>query len=109
MSEKIYVGNAREKSFNDGGSVINVHLTLNNIKEYYEKYGYEAKNGDKRIKLNISERREQGEYGETHTVTIDTWKPESAGDSDPFGEKAEEDKNIQEAQGVTPIEDDIPF
>ncbi len=107
MSEKIYVGNGREKEFDSGGSVINVHLTLNNMKSLFEQYGYTAKNGDMRIKLNIASRKEQGTYGETHTVTVDTWKPEEVGDSDPFGEQ--NSQTIQEAQDAGKFEDDIPF
>ncbi|MCK5611516.1 hypothetical protein KAR91_57125 [Candidatus Pacearchaeota archaeon] len=100
MSEKIYVGNGREKEFDSGGSVINVHLTLNNMKSLFEEYGYTAKNGDMRIKLNIASRKEQGTYGETHTVTVDTWKPGDNSETDPFGEAGNEEEQEPE---VTPV------
>lgn len=88
MADKIYLGSGKEKVFNDGGSVISVHLTLNDIADHFKNYGYTATNGDKRIKLNIGSRREIGTYGETHTVVLDTWKPDSAGNNDPFGEQS---------------------
>lgn len=105
MSEKIYLGSAREKHFDTGGSVINVHLTLNDIKEYYEKYGYKAKNGDKRIKINITPRRETGMYGETHNVTLDTWTPDGASNADPFGE----DGGSENGSSKKDDDSDIPF
>ncbi len=33
------------------------------------------------VNLNISERKEQWKYGETHTVTINTWQPEKKEES----------------------------
>lgn len=83
MAEKIYVGSGKEKVFDGGGSVISVHLTLNDMGKYFEEYGYTASNGDKRIKLKIGSRREIGNYGESHTVELDTWKPDQV--ADPFG------------------------
>ncbi len=77
MIEKIYVGSAKEKTFSDGGSVIEVSLTLDGMADHFKAYGFTANSGKKIIKLKISKRRSVGQYGETHTVEVDTWKPDA--------------------------------
>ena len=90
-TEKIYVGTAKKKTFDDGGSTINIVMSLDGMKEHFEKYGFITDKGMHKIKLIVSERREADQYGNTHYVTIDTWKPES-----------------QETPSEN-FEDDIPF
>ncbi len=75
--EKIYVGSGKLKVFNNGGSIIDIALTLDGIGAYFEKYGFTTKNGKKMIRLVLSERREADKFGNTHTLTINTWKPEN--------------------------------
>ena len=94
MSEKIYVGSAKEKTFNDGGSVIEVSLTLDGMADYFKAYGFTANSGKKIIKLKISKRRSVGQYGETHTVEVDTWKP---------------DANRAQSPASSTDDDDTPF
>lgn len=77
MSEKIYIGTAKEKIFDDGGSIIDIMLSLDGMKEHFEKYGFITDKGMHKIKLILSKRREPDQYGNTHYVTLNTWKPES--------------------------------
>jgi hypothetical protein len=67
MSDKIYI-KATVKKSNYGlkfsGKAEDV---INQIKENTNEKGY--------FNWNISERKEVGKYGETHYVTVDTWKP----------------------------------
>ncbi len=93
--EKIYVGSGKEKSFDNGGSIINLTIGLDGIKEYFEKYGFTTDQGKKKLKLIVSKRREIDQYGNSHYVTVDTWKPEQQQES------FQQDKKIDE--------DDIPF
>jgi hypothetical protein len=52
---------------------------LNGIKELFDKYGFtSSKTGKKILKLKVGRRKSVGNYGETHTLTVDTWKPDSA-------------------------------
>jgi len=93
MSEKIYIGSGKKKTFNNGGEIISITIGLDGLKELYEKYGFETDAGKKKLKLNVSARREVDQYGNTHYVTVDTWKPEQ-----------------QPASGQDDFEDDtIPF
>lgn len=69
-NEKIYVGNGR--SFGEFGQ-IGISLCLSNLpKEHFTT----DKNGKKYIKLNVSPRKEPDNYGNTHSVSVNTWKKE---------------------------------
>jgi hypothetical protein len=108
--EKIYVGNGKIHNFPDGGSQIKLRLTLDGLKELHEKYGFTTDAGKHILTLIVNEKRNVDQYGNTHTLTVDTWKPDSArsnagnnsGSSAP--NKSEPEKNN------TPQDDsDIPF
>jgi predicted RNA-binding protein (virulence factor B family) len=45
------------------------------IKERAKEHVTEFK-GKKYINLTVSKKRETDQYGKTHTVTVNTWKPE---------------------------------
>ena len=77
MSDKIFVGSATKKEFPNGGHVITVHLECDDLEKYFNEFGYINKRGKHVVKLKISQRREVGKFGDTHTVEIDTWKPDS--------------------------------
>lgn len=69
MAEKIYCGNG--KAFGNYGQ-IGVSVCLTDLpKKHITEY-----NGKKYIKLKISPRKEVDKYGNTHSVEVDTWKPE---------------------------------
>jgi|TARA_R110000787_G_scaffold106310_1_gene213967 CelD/BcsL family acetyltransferase involved in cellulose biosynthesis len=85
MTDKIYVGSGVSKF--DGDQVA-CSLCLTDIpQEHMFEY-----NGKKYIKLIVQKKREADQYGKTHYVAIDTWKPEA---------KAEEK--------VVKQEPDLPF
>jgi len=94
MEDKIYIGSAKEKTFQDGGSVINIMLSLDGLNEHFKNYGFTTDQGKKKLKLVLSRRREIDQYGNSHYVTVDTWKPEQ--------------QNTPVAPAPIP-EDDIPF
>ncbi len=93
MSEKIFVGNAKKKTFQDGGSIINIMLDLDGMGEHFKNYGFTTDQGRKKIKLILSKRREVDQYGNEYYVTVDTWKPDQQAEGKPAGE----------------FKDDIPF
>jgi len=70
--EAIFCGNGKEVTFNDGGSIINMTLHLDKIKEHV--YDYEGK---KYVNLTIGANKDgANEYGKTHYVKINDFKPE---------------------------------
>ena len=93
MSDKIYIGSGKKKVFQDGGSVINCMITMDGLAQIFKDHGFTTQNGVKKLKLIIGKRREIDQYGNSHYVQIDTWKPEQKTTS----------------QQPEEFEDDIPF
>jgi len=81
--EKIYVGSGTSKF---DGNLISCSVCLTDLpQEHMFEY-----NGKKYIKLNVSAKKDGAdEYGKTHYIEVDTWKPEP--------------------KKVEPVEDDLPF
>ena len=84
MADKVYCGSGKEKRFDDGGSIIEVTIPVDELVSHAEVYGFTASSSGRRmIRLKIGRRRTVGTYGETHTVEVDTWKPgQNAGAGD---------------------------
>ena len=72
-SEKIYVGNGTEKF--DGG-IVQFSLNLTKLGKDAGEHMFDY-NGEKYIKLKVVKKREADEYGKTHYVEVDTFKPEA--------------------------------
>tara|TARA_R110001592_G_scaffold360883_1_gene670178 strand:+ start:821 stop:1093 length:273 start_codon:yes stop_codon:yes gene_type:complete len=86
-TEKIYVGNGVEKF---DGDMVSVSVNLTKLKTEGAEHIFDY-NGQKFIKLNINKNRDgANEYGKTHYVSVDTYKPEP--------------KKV-----VAQVEDDLPF
>jgi len=86
-TERFYVGNGVAKF--DGDQVA-CSLCLSDLpKEHVFEY-----EGKKYIKLKVTKKREVDQYGKSHYVEVDTWKPEQ--------------KQVQQSQQVQQ-DDDLPF
>ena len=70
--DKIYLGNGKE--FFDENE-IKFSLNLTKLKEAAEHF-FEFK-GNKYVKLKVCKKKETDEYGKTHYVQVDTFKPDS--------------------------------
>jgi len=69
MEEKIYVGSGKSKF---DGNLVSCSLCLTDLPvEHIYEY-----NNKKYIKLNVQKKKEEDQYGKTHSVSVDTWKPE---------------------------------
>ena len=79
MSDKIYCGNGKEKTFQDGGSIISVMLDLDTLEREFANYGFTTDQKKRKIRINVGKRREVDQYGNTHLISIDTWKPAQQG------------------------------
>ena len=70
----IYCGNGKEHKFEDGGSVVHFSLNLAKIKEHVYEF-----NGAKYVNLTMCANRDgANEYGKTHYVKINDYKPDSS-------------------------------
>ena len=70
--EKIYVGSGLEKF---EGNLINTTICLTDIQQNAAEHIFEF-NGKKYIKVKVQKKKEVDQYGKTHFVEVDTWKPE---------------------------------
>jgi len=60
---------AKKKVFANGGSLLNVGIKAEDLTAFIAQHTNERGY----VNLTIKERREEGRYGDTHTVTLDTW------------------------------------
>lgn len=76
MADKIYVGNGKERTFDNGGSVITITVDVDALINACKDYGFTTEAGKRKIRLKVAQRREIDQYGNSHLVEVDTWKPE---------------------------------
>ena len=76
MENKIYCGSGKEITFQTGGSLISITLDIETLQRFFKEHGFTTQQGKKKMKMNVSKRIETDQYGNTHSVSIDTWKPE---------------------------------
>ncbi len=85
MSDKIFCGNGKEHKFNNGGSVVKVMLDLDDLIANFEEHGFTTEQGKKKIKIIVSSKKDGADqFGKTHNIEIDTWKPEQQKEPNPF-------------------------
>ncbi len=73
--ERIYCGTAKQIKFDNGGTASNIILSLDTLIEEYENYGFKNEQGKRKIKVKLTQRKQPDNFGNTHYVTINTWKP----------------------------------
>ena len=78
MEEKIYCGNGKVHNFNEG-SVLNIMLDMTTLEKYFQEHGFTSNAGNKKIKIKVQARKEVDQYGNSHSVLIDQWKPTQQG------------------------------
>lgn len=67
---------AKEKQFDSGGSVINLGVKADDLIAFAQAHANERGY----VNLVISQRRDVGQYGDTHTVALDTYTPKPKAD-----------------------------
>jgi len=71
---KIYCGKGKEIT-GKFGRFYKISICLDEIPE---EHIFKAKNGKRYATLNMSEMKNQDDKGNTHTVVVDTWKPDES-------------------------------
>jgi len=100
---KIYVGNGKEKF---DGDVVEFSLNLTKLKEEANNLVFDY-SGNKYIKLKVCKKAGGvDEYGKTHYVQVDTWKPTPKQHLNPHQQSVAADVT---RQGGEPFTDDVPF
>lgn len=122
MADHIYCGSGKEKTFADGGSIITVTVDIDTLNREFPNYGFTTDGGKRKIRIKVGRRREIDQYGNSHNVEIDTWKPTNASQSTQGASNGNGYQNRQGSpskplsgspEGVPDFEDDfnsdIPF
>lgn len=76
MEKKIYIGSGKLNKYGIRASICVTDIPKEWIKE--------GKNGKKYLNINIDQRKEMDKFGNSHSISINTWTPE-------LREKREED------------------
>jgi hypothetical protein len=113
MSEpKIYVpkASAKETVFPDGGKLLKIGFHAASLSEFVKNHANEKGY----VNFVITRRREVGQFGETHSVTLDTWKPTGSPAGASAGGQSEAQRLLAERRSKSapaseePV-DEVPF
>ena len=85
---------AKQITFQSGKTILKLGVNVDKMIAFLQQH----RNAKGFVNLGISERKEVGQYGDTHTVWLDTWSPESAKQSNPVTPRSPQEKS-----------DDVPF
>lgn len=107
MNDKVYVGNGKEHVFDDGGSIVKLGFSAKDLaimtKALNEK-GY--------TNLVLTKRKEPSQYGDTHYMTIDTFKPKpqsQPAQESSYNASMDKPQVTQNNTGPDSFDDQIPF
>jgi hypothetical protein len=94
MADKTFIpASIKEHRFNNGNKVLNVAVKVDEMAKYCNEEGW--------VNVTIARRRNISEKGQTHYMTLNTWKPNKKTEQD-----EQKDSPIQEEEINT---EDIPF
>ena len=73
-SDKVYVpkSSARERQ-TQYGALMNLSFDVDALVAFAQAH----RNAKGRVNLTLMKRREEGQYGETHSITLDTYEPKA--------------------------------
>jgi|TARA_R110000824_G_scaffold88190_3_gene216960 hypothetical protein len=81
MENKIYVPktSAKKVEFSNGGSLLRLGFHAETLIAWLQEQAETGEHVNARgyLSLVVSERRQPSEYGDTHSVSLDTWKPKT--------------------------------
>ena len=78
MGEKIFLKcSAKEKTFSNGGTILNLGIKAEDMQQFLQAHTNERGY----LNLTVQSRREVGKFGDTHTVSLDTWVAKPKGEA----------------------------
>ena len=95
MAKDYVKGSAREITFSNGGSILNLSI----LKSDLDRIETDAKGY---MRLCVAARRQEDDYGNTHYIYVDPYKPDAKGK----GAAKPKSKPFKDEQDE---EDDLPF
>ena len=80
----------KEHEFKDGGTMLKMSCKVEKLVAFLNQHV----NSKGYVNMNISRRKEVGQYGDTHSVVLDTWEPKPKVEpSDPPPPRNQSDEN----------------
>ena len=70
MSDKIFCGSAKQTQYS-----VKINVCLSDIPAEFITTG---NNGKQYARLELKERKSVDQYGNTHSLSVDTWKPDGS-------------------------------
>lgn len=102
--DTIFVGSGKTINFKTGGYKIGISVCIEDIPE---EHTFVAPNGKTYVRLDVVKKKETDQYGKTHFVAVNTWKPDNMKgnvNNGPLpGDPAADEFGPEE------FDDDIPF
>lgn len=83
MSETIYLNCRAKARSTQFGEIINVSMKVEDL----IAFANEHKNQGGYLNLSVRKRKQEGRFGETHSIVLDTWEPrrrEGGGETEPW-------------------------
>ncbi len=106
QKERIFVPGSSAKAKDlEFGTVVNLSFDVAELQSFAKTHKKESKNGKNYLNLSIVPRKKVGDYGDTHSVQLDTWEPKPQGE--PTQQKVAKPKKVEQTAPVE--EDDVPF
>ena len=98
-NEKIYVGGGKEKSGNYGvfHSISFSAQDLETLKQNLNAKGY--------VNLNMNQRQQPSQYGQTHSLVVDLWQPTPQGQA----QQMQQPQQFQQPQQAQPFQQGAPI
>jgi hypothetical protein len=97
MSDKIYAPFFLKEIKTKYGSLLKLSFNAEKLLPFIEEH----KNEKGYVNININQRQEVGQFGDTHYATLDTWKPE--------GDYIPKDKPVTDFLKDEDPDGDLPF
>ena len=88
MADKVYLKcSAKALTFKNGGQVVKIGIKATDLAEFIHTH----QNQRGYVNLVLAERREAGQYGDTHYLYLDDWKPAPKTDTAPRDQRYKND------------------
>ena len=97
MSDKVYVGNGKAID-TQYGELLKISFSKSDLEMMQSMLNEKGW-----INLNVNKRKEPSQYGDTHSIVVDTWKPD--GQQSP----APQQSSAPQQSYSMPDDNDIPF
>ena len=104
---KTYVPRAsvKEHVFPDGGKLLKIGFHAETVAAFLKEHANEKGF----VNLVVARRKQPGQYGETHTLYLDTYKPKGSPDGQSEAQRTLAQRKASQPIQPPPSDDEVPF